>query len=314
MTECVHENTRHDACSEDRYCHDCKCVVELAGQTVDPIPLELYYRMKASRRRNRFGGDDAVAQFEEIQKLLREDGTIPAADTYAAGVRTVLRQRRQLAKHINDVTFRWPKDFACAQCEPRSEVIVPGFVCPTHLAIAIVGQPPEARVKAEPASRIASTASIRGVEVYVDCQCQGRDTLTNPATGECAHCDGARVTRQRISLEEFARLFTYGELHTSVGRRDPIRIDREIRVREPAPEPETPRSERDEGMLCAIEACIREVERLPGVHLSVMRENDRVIRVDVVSALRGLAKRVETNRCMSCGVGRPCQCGSEAGR
>lgn len=39
---CEHENTRHDACSNDRYCHGCKCIVEVAGKTVTPIPLATY--------------------------------------------------------------------------------------------------------------------------------------------------------------------------------------------------------------------------------------------------------------------------------
>lgn len=48
-SSCEHNNTRHDACSNDRYCHDCKCIIELAGQSVTPIPLDEYNARRQAR-------------------------------------------------------------------------------------------------------------------------------------------------------------------------------------------------------------------------------------------------------------------------
>lgn len=47
--DCAHTNTRHDACSDDRYCHDCECIIEVAGKVVEPIPLAVYQAEAAKR-------------------------------------------------------------------------------------------------------------------------------------------------------------------------------------------------------------------------------------------------------------------------
>lgn len=48
---CPHENTRHDACSNDRYCHDCDSIIEVAGKEVEPIRLAAYRFQKAAAKK-----------------------------------------------------------------------------------------------------------------------------------------------------------------------------------------------------------------------------------------------------------------------
>lgn len=46
---CEHLNTRHDACSNDRYCHDCKSIIERSGKPVEPVPLRVYQQKALER-------------------------------------------------------------------------------------------------------------------------------------------------------------------------------------------------------------------------------------------------------------------------
>lgn len=49
----------------------------------------------------------------------------------------------KLAKFISMNSERFTGDHACAQCHPRSEIIVDGFECGYHLALRILGDGPK---------------------------------------------------------------------------------------------------------------------------------------------------------------------------
>lgn len=65
VNSCEHENTRHHAPTDDRYCHDCKCIIEVAGKTVSPIPVAIYQ----AQRTKEFPSDmERIAQELDLPK------------------------------------------------------------------------------------------------------------------------------------------------------------------------------------------------------------------------------------------------------
>lgn len=50
---------------------------------------------------------------------------------------------------------------------------------------------------------------ILGIAIFVPC----KHGWTNPRTGECHRCSGTGEVMKKITLEDFAELFSYGESH-----------------------------------------------------------------------------------------------------